>query len=60
MYLKLHSSYAMQIIVRDECVEQKTVWFSIYCVTDLNWQWISGGADLGYYEIAVKNDSIPL
>lgn len=38
IYLKLHSSYAIQIIVREECVEQKTVWFSIICVTDLSWQ----------------------
>lgn len=24
-YLKLHSGYAMQITIRDECVEQKTM-----------------------------------
>jgi hypothetical protein len=25
------------------------VWFCIYCVTDLHWQQILGGAALGYY-----------
>ena len=32
-----------------QSVEQKTVWFHIYYVTDLNWQQILGGAALGYY-----------